>query len=120
MPSSTGTPAATSAPNAMSRISSVTGRARTSARWKSFSTVWSSSYSALAWPNSPMKNPGWSPSVADVGGGRAERGVGDVERARLDEDRLAGRRGEAGVGQDVLGRGGLARGPVGVLQLRRD
>ena len=57
--SSTGSPAATSAPNAISRISSVTGTVEYSARWKSFVSVLFSSWVELANPNSATVNPGW-------------------------------------------------------------
>ena len=50
--SSTGSPAATSAPNANSRITSVTGSDEYSARWKSLFSVSLSSWFALAKPNS--------------------------------------------------------------------
>ena len=50
-PSSSGTPAATSAPNATMRISSVIGSERTSAFWKSSSNAFEIALSALASPN---------------------------------------------------------------------
>jgi hypothetical protein len=55
---STGIPAATAAPNAASRIASVIGIDRYSARLKSRPTLSSSSFDALASPNSPTKYSG--------------------------------------------------------------
>ena len=55
--SSTGRPAATSAPNATSRMISVTGSDEYSARWKSLLSVSLSSWFALAKPNSATVKP---------------------------------------------------------------
>ena len=52
-PSSSGTPAATSAPNANTRISSVIGSESVSAFLKSSSKAFESALFALAEPNSP-------------------------------------------------------------------
>jgi hypothetical protein len=57
--SSTGMPAASSAPKATSRIASVTGTADSSARWKSLPSVSSSARLTLAWPACSMRSPGW-------------------------------------------------------------
>ena len=57
--SSTGSPAATSAPNAISRMISVTGSDEYSARWKSLFSVSFSSWVALAKPNSATVKPSW-------------------------------------------------------------
>ena len=56
--STTGTPAATIAPNAMSRMISVIGTDIVSARLRSFSTHLSSSAPTLASPNSSMRSRG--------------------------------------------------------------
>ena len=52
-PSSSGTPAATSAPNATMRMIRVIGSERTSAFWKSSSNAFEIALSALASPNWP-------------------------------------------------------------------
>ena len=52
-PSSSGTPAATSAPNARMRMTSVIGSERNSAFLKSSSNAFESALFALAEPNSP-------------------------------------------------------------------
>ena len=57
-PSSSGSPAATSAPNAISRITSVIGSERNSAFWKSSSNASPISFSADASPNSPITTSG--------------------------------------------------------------
>ena len=57
-PSSSGSPAATSAPKAISRITSVIGSERNSAFWKSFSNASPISFSAEASPNSPITTSG--------------------------------------------------------------
>ncbi len=57
--SSTGTPAATKAPKAMSRIRKVIGTESCSALAKSWLTVSLSARTALASPNSAIVNPGW-------------------------------------------------------------
>ena len=54
-PSTTGIRAATSAPNASSRIASVIGSDVYSARLKSFVTVLPTTWFALAIPNSSMR-----------------------------------------------------------------
>ena len=87
MPSSRGIPAATTAPKASSRISSVTGSDVTSARWKSFPIRSPIARLALASPNSPMKSSEWARWTAAVaasagydailGSGRI---AGDLER----------------------------------------
>ena len=60
MASRIGTPAAISAPNAMSRMSSVTGRLSNSALWKSLPSV-SSSALPIDWPpTSSTRSAGWS------------------------------------------------------------
>ena len=53
-PRSSGRPAATRAPNATSRISSVIGSDSVSAFWRSFSNAAMSSFSELASPNWAM------------------------------------------------------------------
>src|SRR4051812_1393957 len=58
-PSSSGRPAATSAPKAMTRMSSVIGSERVSAFLKSSSRALLSALFALASPNCSMRNPGW-------------------------------------------------------------
>ena len=63
---STGTPAAISAPKATSRITSVTGRLNTSARWKSLPTVAASPLWMDASPTSSMRSAGWSCCTAAV------------------------------------------------------
>ena len=66
-PSSSGTPAATSAPNATMRMISVIGSERTSAFWKSFSNAAEMALSALASPNCPTNTCGlafWAAVVA--------------------------------------------------------
>ena len=66
MPSSSGTPAATSEPNATIRISSVIGSERTSAFWKSSSNAFEIALSALASPNWPTKTCGLAFCAAAV------------------------------------------------------
>ena len=66
MPSSSGIPAAASAPKAKTRITSVTGSELTSARWKS---CWKRCVMALlelASPNSPTNSPGWAAWTASA------------------------------------------------------
>ena len=64
--SSTGTPAAISAPNATMRIASVTGRLRISARWKSSPRV-SSSALLIDWPPTcSTRRSGWAACTAAV------------------------------------------------------
>ena len=66
-PSSSGTPAATSAPNATTRISSVIGSERNSAFLKSSSNALLMASSALASPNWPTKTSGfafWAAALA--------------------------------------------------------
>ena len=66
-PSSSGTPAATSEPNATMRMSSVIGSERTSAFWKSSSKAFEIALSALASPNWPTNTSGlafWAAAVA--------------------------------------------------------
>ncbi len=57
-PSSSGTPAAISAPKATTRISSVIGSESVSARWKSFSNCALSALAAEASPNCSMRSSG--------------------------------------------------------------
>jgi hypothetical protein len=67
MPSSSGTPAATSAPNATMRMISVIGSERTSAFLKSSSNAFEIALSALASPNWPTNTCGfafWAAAVA--------------------------------------------------------
>jgi hypothetical protein len=56
--SRTGIPAATTAPNATSRMASVTGSDRYPARWRSCAMVSLSARSPLAEPTSSITNPG--------------------------------------------------------------
>ena len=66
-PSSSGTPAATSEPNATMRMISVIGSERTSAFWKSSSNAFEMALSALASPNWPTNTCGlafWAAAVA--------------------------------------------------------
>jgi hypothetical protein len=56
--SRTGIPAATTAPNATSKMASVTGSDRYPARWRSCAMVPLSARLPLAVPNSSIKNPG--------------------------------------------------------------
>ena len=65
-PSSSGTPAATSAPNATTRISSVIGTEVASALWKSSLTSLLIALLLLAVPSSPMNSPGWARCTAVV------------------------------------------------------
>ncbi len=58
-PSASGRPAATSAPKATTRITSVTGSERNSALRKSSSKAFDSALSALASPNSSTRSSGW-------------------------------------------------------------
>jgi hypothetical protein len=62
--SSSGSPAATSAPNATIRMMSVIGSERYSARWKSFSNAFESALSALAPPNCSMRTSGLARAAA--------------------------------------------------------
>ena len=66
MPSSSGMPAATSAPKATTRISSVTGSEVISARWKSSWMRFMIALLTLASPNSPTNRPGWARCTAAV------------------------------------------------------
>jgi hypothetical protein len=59
-PSSSGTPAATSAPKASSRMTSVIGSESFSALPKSSLNAWESALDALAEPNSPTWTPGFA------------------------------------------------------------
>ena len=61
-----GTPAAMSAPKATSRIASVTGRLKSSARWKSLPTVSLSPLLMEALPTSSTRRAGWSRCTAAV------------------------------------------------------
>ena len=65
-PSSSGTPAATSEPNATIRMSSVIGSERTSAFWKSSSNAFEIALSALASPNWPTNTCGLAFCAAAV------------------------------------------------------
>ena len=98
--SSSGMPAATSAPKATTRISSVIGSERTSARLKSLSSALLSALSALASPNCSIRSFGcarwawWSPrACVDAGLGQVVV-AGDGER----DDRRAAVLGELAVG----------------------
>jgi hypothetical protein len=53
-------PAATSAPNATTRMISVSGMENTPALLRSFANAVSTAFAALAPPNSPMKKAGWA------------------------------------------------------------
>ena len=53
-------PAATSAPNAMTRMISVSGIEKTPALLRSFAKAMLTALAALAPPNSPTKKPGWA------------------------------------------------------------
>ena len=64
--STSGRPAATSAPNATSRMSSVIGSDSVSARLKSSSKAFDSALSALAEPNCSMRSSGCACCVAAV------------------------------------------------------
>ena len=65
-PSSRGTPAATSEPKAINRITSVTGSEVTNAVLKSLLIASFTWLSELAWPNSPTVNCGWAACVAAI------------------------------------------------------
>ena len=99
MPSSSGMPAATSAPKATTRISSVTGSEVISARWKSFWMRFMIALLALASPNSPTNS----------SGGLAARRPSRPARARRDPWRVR-------IAGDLEGQ--QRRGPVlGALAL---
>ncbi len=66
MPSSSGTPAATSAPNAITRITRVTGSEVASALLKSPLTSVLTALTVLAVPSSPTNNPGYARCTAAV------------------------------------------------------
>ena len=83
-PSSSGRPAATSAPNATSRISSVIGSERISAFWKSSSNASPISFSADASPNWPSVTLGcsfWSAATVASGASTSVLGLVLVARA---------------------------------------
>ena len=69
--SSSGIPAATSAPNAATRMISVSGIEYTPALFRSSANALSTPFAALAPPNSPTKNEGWafpaSPTLVSTG-----------------------------------------------------
>jgi hypothetical protein len=65
--SSSGSPAATSVPNAIARMINVTGSDVTSAFWKSFlSTSSSNSFSMLALPYASMKKSGCACAASSI------------------------------------------------------
>ena len=95
--SSSGSPAATSEPNATIRISSVTGSDSVSAFLKSSSKTSPSALPALASPNCSMRRPGLAAcAAATAASGGVDALLGDVEVAGELEARRApsGRRAE--------------------------
>src|SRR5690242_17541534 len=131
MPSSRGMPAATSAPKASTRITSVTGTDVSSARWKSVLTRSLTAWLALASPTWPISSAG---CARHRRGGRqggvdaVDRGVriaGDLEGQQRGAAVLAelpgvadlqrrldrGHRGRALQARDEVVDGGLGLGP---------